>query len=56
MNVTLLEGNLRFEFLRVKVARRWDHSSAYERGVKRLPETSAADFFARFSKRTIPRC
>lgn len=46
MNVTLHEGSLRFDFSGVKVARRWDGSSAYTRGVRQLPTTSAADFCA----------
>lgn len=46
MNVTLVEGSLRFDFSGVRVARRWDRSSAYERGVRRLPTAAAADFCA----------
>jgi hypothetical protein len=40
----LVEGSLRFDFSGVRVARRWDNSSAYLKGVRRLPTTSAADF------------
>lgn len=46
MNVTLTEGRLRFDFTRVRIARRWDGSTAYTRGVRRLLATSAADFCA----------
>jgi hypothetical protein len=54
VNVTLVEGSLRFAFSRVRVARRWDGSSAYQQGVRRLRGTSAADFCAILEENNSP--
>jgi hypothetical protein len=44
VNVSLVEGTLRFDFISVKLARRWDGSAAYRNGIRRLPTSSAVDF------------
>jgi hypothetical protein len=54
VNVTLTEGSLRFAFSGVKVARRWDGTSAYMRGVRRLSTTAAADFCAVLEQNDTP--
>jgi hypothetical protein len=54
MNVTLTEGSLRFAFSGVRIARRWDGSSAYKQGLRRLSTTAAADFCAILEQNDTP--
>lgn len=54
MNVTLTEGSLRFSFSGVKTVRRWDGSSAYTQGIRRLSTTAAADFCAILEQNDAP--
>lgn len=54
MNVTLTEGSLRFAFSGVKTVRRWDGSSAYRQGIRRLSTTAAADFCAILEQNDAP--
>src|SRR5258706_15749413 len=44
MKVSITEGSLQFDFDHVRMVRKWDGSSAYVRGIRRLATSSAADF------------
>jgi len=46
VNKMLTEGTLHLSFSGVKTVRRWDGSSAYTQGIRRLSTTAAADFCA----------